>query len=130
MMSTFQWGVRVPVSRRPAEVVLQRAEGAVPVAGQRGQELLCYLHRGGAEPVAHPAPFPRLGRDQARLGEQGQVLGDGLPRDRQPADQVGGRGGTARGQRGQDGAPGRVGQRDEDLFGDGLPVSGAEVGRH
>jgi hypothetical protein len=28
------------------EVVLQCLEGAVPVAGQRGQELLGHLHRG------------------------------------------------------------------------------------
>ena len=43
------------------EVVLERAERAVPVAGQRGQELLRHLHRRGAQPVAHPAPLPRLG---------------------------------------------------------------------
>jgi hypothetical protein len=105
-------------------VVLQRVEPAVPVAGQRGQELLRHLHRGRAQPVPHPAPLSRFGRHQAGVGEQRQVLGDRLPGDRQLVGQVGGRGGTARRQRGQDGAPGRVGQGDEDLFGDRLDVRG------
>jgi len=73
----------------PVEVVLQRAERAVPVAGERGQELLRHLHRGGAQPVSHPAPLPRLGRHQAGLGQQGQVLGDRLPGDRQASGQIG-----------------------------------------
>ena len=42
-------------------MVLQRVEPAVPVAGQRGQELLRHLHRRGAQPVAHPASLARLG---------------------------------------------------------------------
>jgi hypothetical protein len=50
------------------EVVLQCAERAVPVAGQRGQELLRHLHRRGAQPVPHPAPLPRLSCHQAGLG--------------------------------------------------------------
>src|SRR5262245_56580790 len=41
------------VSTSP-EVVGQCTECAVPVAGQRGQELLRYLHRRGAQPVTHP----------------------------------------------------------------------------
>ena len=59
-------------------MLFERAERAVPVAGQRGQELLRCLHRRRAQPVPHPAPLPRLGRHQADVGEQGQVLGDRL----------------------------------------------------
>jgi hypothetical protein len=76
----------------PVEVVLQRAERAIPVPGQRGQELLRHPHRGRAQPVAHPAPLPRFGHHQADLGQQGQVLGDRLPRDRQAIGQVRGGG--------------------------------------
>jgi hypothetical protein len=50
--------------------VPQRAEPAVPVARQRGQELLRHLHRGGVQPVPHPAPLTRLGRYQAGLGQR------------------------------------------------------------
>src|SRR5215471_5204544 len=107
----------------PVEVVLQRLERAVPVAGQRGQELLCYLHGSRSQPVPHPAPLPPFGRDQAGLGQQAQVLGDRLPGDRQGVCEVGGRGRAIRGQRGQDGAPGRVGQRSEYLLGNRLDVS-------
>jgi len=74
------------------EVILQRPERGVPVAGQRGQELLRHLHRRRAQPVAHPAPLPRLGCHQAGLGQQSQVLGDRLPGDRQTSGQVRGRG--------------------------------------
>jgi hypothetical protein len=105
-----------------AEVIFQRLERAVPVARQRGQELLRHLHRRRAQPVPHPAPLTRLGRHQARLGQQRQVLGDRLPGDRQSAGQVCGGGGPSRGQGGQDGAPARVGQGDEDLLGDRLDV--------
>ena len=63
----------------PVEVVGQGAESAVPVAGQRGQELLRHLHRRQPQPVAHPAPLSRLGRYQAGLGQQGQMLGYCLP---------------------------------------------------
>src|SRR5215471_20704155 len=49
----------------PVEVVLQRAERALPVAGERGQELLGHLHRRRLYPVADPAPFPGFGGDQA-----------------------------------------------------------------
>jgi hypothetical protein len=73
------------------EMVLQRVERAVPVAGQRGQELLRHLHRLRAQPVPHPPPLPRLGLDQPCLGQQGQVLGDRLPGDRQAIGQVRGR---------------------------------------
>jgi hypothetical protein len=104
------------------EVVLQRDEPAVPVAGQRGEELLRHSHGAGLEPVPHPAPLPRLGRHQAGLGQQGQVFGDRLPGDRQAGGQIGGRGGAARRQRGEDAAPARVGQGDEDLLGDRLDV--------
>jgi hypothetical protein len=106
----------------PVEVTLERVERAVPVAGQRGQELLGHLHGRGVQPVAHPAPLPRLGRHQASLGQQGQVFGDRLPGDRQPAGQVRGRSRAPGRQRGQDGAPARVGQGHEDLFGDRLNV--------
>ena len=105
----------------PVEVILQRAERAFPVAGQRGQELLRHLHRGRAQPVAHPAPLAGLGRHQARLGQQGQVLGDRLTGDRQAPGQVRGGSGAIRGQGGQDRAPARVGQGREDLFGDHAP---------
>src|SRR5215470_12281676 len=54
----------------PVEVVGQCAERAVPVAGQRGEELLRHPHWRRAQPVAHPAPLPRLGRHQAGLGQQ------------------------------------------------------------
>ena len=54
------WGFS-GIASNPVEVVLQRVERAVPVAGQRGQELLRHLHRGGPELVPHPAPFPRFG---------------------------------------------------------------------
>jgi hypothetical protein len=95
MMSSgfLEWGCGGPAST-PVEVVLQRVERAVPVAGQRGQELLCHLHRRRAQPVPHPAPLPRFGRHQADLGQQGQVFGDRLPRDRQTLGQVRGRGRT------------------------------------
>jgi len=106
----------------PVEVILQRAERAVPVARERGQELLRHLHRRGVQPVAHPAPLPRLGRHQAGLGQQGQVLGDRLPRDWQAMGQIRCRGRAPRSQRGQDAAPGRVGQGSKDLFGDRLDV--------
>jgi len=75
-------------------VVLQRVERAIPVAGQRGQELLRHLHWRGAQPVPDPAPLPRFGRHQADLGQQGQVFGDRLPRDRQTISQVRRRGRT------------------------------------
>jgi hypothetical protein len=44
----------------PFQVFLQRVERAVPVAGEGGQELLGYLHRGGVEPVPHPASLARF----------------------------------------------------------------------
>jgi hypothetical protein len=43
---------------------------SVPVARQRGQELLRHLHRRGAQPVPHPAPLTRLGPYQASVGQQ------------------------------------------------------------
>jgi amino acid efflux transporter len=52
-----------------SEVAPQRVQPPVPVAGQRGEELLRDAHGGGPEPVAHPAPLPRFGRHQAGLGE-------------------------------------------------------------
>jgi hypothetical protein len=103
-------------------MICQCAERAVPVAGQRGQELLRHLHRGRAQPVPHPAPLADLSCHQAGLGQQRQVPGDRLPGDRQPDGQVGGGGRPSRGQLGQDGAPARVGQRGKDLLGDGLDV--------
>ncbi len=51
-----------------------------------------------------------------------RCLADRLPRDRQAIGQVRGHGGTARRQRGNDGALTRVGQGDEDLYGDRLDV--------
>jgi hypothetical protein len=42
----------------PVEVVLQRLKRAVPVAGQRGQELLRHPHRRGTQPVAHAVTGP------------------------------------------------------------------------
>jgi len=106
----------------PVEVVLQRVQRSVPVAGQRGQELLRHLHRLRTQPVPHPAPLPRLGFYQPCLGQQGQVLGDRLPGDRQTVGQVRGRNRASGGQPGQDGAPARVGQGHEDLLGYYLDV--------
>src|SRR5258706_6411393 len=79
------------LARGPAAVVRQRIERVVPIAGQRGQELLCHLHRCRTEPVPHPAPLSVFGRHQADLGQQGQVFRDCLPRNRQAIGQVGGR---------------------------------------
>jgi len=110
------------LERRPVKMVLQGAERAIPVARQRGQELLRYLHRRGAQPVPDAAPLARLARDQAGLGQAAQVLGDPLPGDWQPGGQVGSGGRAARGQRGQDGAPARVGQGREHLLGDRLAI--------
>jgi len=118
-MFSFQVRGRAGIT---VEVIFQGAQRALPVARERGQELLRHLHRRGAQPVAHPAPLPRLGGHQAGLGQQGQVPGDRLPRDRQATGQVRRRGRAPRSQRGQDAAPGRVGQGNEDLFGDRLGV--------
>jgi hypothetical protein len=105
------------------EVLRQRLERAVPVAGERRQELLRHLHRRRTEPVQHPAPLAVFGRYQAGLSHQGQVLGDRLPGDWQPIGQVRGCRRAAGGQCSQDRATGRVGQGGEDLLGDCLDVS-------
>ena len=97
-------------------------ELAVPVPGQGGQELLRHLHGRGAKPVSHPAPLPRFGSHQPGLGQQRQVLGDGLTGDRQASRQIRRRGGPVGRECGQDRPPGRVGQGGEDLLGDGLDV--------
>ena len=52
-----------------AEMVFQCVQSGVPVAGQRGQELLCHLHRRGAQPLAHPASLARFGGHDADLGQ-------------------------------------------------------------
>ena len=71
-----------------AEVVFQCVQPGVPVAGQRGQELLRHLHGRGAQPVAHPASLARLGGDEADLGQQRQVLADRLSGGGQAVGQV------------------------------------------
>ena len=59
MTVSFPLFFRVGLSRHDGvEMVLEGIELAVPVPGQRGQELLRHLHGGGAKPVAHPAPLP------------------------------------------------------------------------
>ena len=63
----------------------QRLERAVPVAGECGQELLCNLHRRRTQPVPHPTPLACSAVTNAGVGQQRQVLGDCLPRDRQPS---------------------------------------------
>src|SRR5215831_5701584 len=45
-----RWGGGGPAGI-PVEVVLEGAEGVVPVAAERGQELLGYLHRCRPQPV-------------------------------------------------------------------------------
>src|SRR6476619_5099170 len=47
--------------RFPVEVCGERVELSVPVAGERGEELLRERHRGGLQPVADPPPFTGLG---------------------------------------------------------------------
>ena len=42
----------------PVEVAGERIERAVPVAGERGQELLRHLHRRGAQPDSAPGAAP------------------------------------------------------------------------
>lgn len=103
-------------------MVFQGVEWAVPVTRQGGQELLSHLHRRRLQPVAHPASLTRFGRNQTSLSHQGQVFGNRLPSDRKRACEVGRSRRTARRQRRQNGASGRVSQRDEDLFGDCLDV--------
>ena len=97
--------------------MLQRIEPVVPVVGEGGEELLGELDRCGPQAVADPAALARLGRDEAGVGHEGEVFGDRLARDRQAGRQVGDRGWPVGGQGSEDGAAGRVGQRDEDLLG-------------
>src|SRR5258708_8945195 len=52
-----EWGCG-GLARGPVEVVRQRIERVVPVAGQRGQELLCHLHRRRTDPGPPPPPPP------------------------------------------------------------------------
>ena len=94
----------------PVEVVLERLETVVPVVGQRGQELLRHLHGRGVEPVADPPPLAGLGDHETRVGQQDEVLGDRLARDRQAIGQIRGGGRALCRQRCQDRAPGGVGQ--------------------
>ena len=67
-----------------AEVIFQCVERAVPVAHQRGQELLRHLHRRRPQPVPHPAPLPGSALTRP-ASAAGPVLGGRLPGDRQPA---------------------------------------------
>ena len=89
-------GSRVELGSHPTrsavQVILQRLQVAVPVAGQGGEELLRHLHRCGVQPEHHPTLLARLRDHQAGVGQQAQVLGDALPGDRQPFRQVRGRG--------------------------------------
>src|ERR1700722_2727042 len=98
------------------EIVLQGVESVVPGVGKRGEKLLRELHGCGPQPVAHPPALARLGRDQARVGHEGEVFCDRLAADRQPSGKIGGRRGAIRGEGGEDGAAGRVSERDEDLL--------------
>ncbi len=54
----------------PVEVAGQCAEWAVPVAGQRGEELLGHLHRCRLQPVADPAPLAGFGAHQPGPGQR------------------------------------------------------------
>jgi hypothetical protein len=98
----------------------QGLELPVPVAGEGGKELLSQLHGGGLEPIAHPAAFTRLGSDQAGQVECRQVLGNSLSRDRQSGRQIRRSRRPTGGELGKDRAPTRIGECDEDLFGDRL----------
>jgi hypothetical protein len=103
-------------------VVLQSIEPVVPVAGERGEELLRELERCGPQVVADSAAFARLGGHKASAGHEGEVPGDGLAGDRRPRCQAGGRGRPAGGEGGGDYAAGRVSQGGEHLLGHGLDV--------
>lgn len=77
------------------EVFFEGVEPAVPITRQRGQELLGDLHRSGLQPVPYSAPLTGFGCNQAGFGQQGQVFGDGLTRDRKAAGEIRGGGRTS-----------------------------------
>ncbi len=66
-------------------MVLQSVEPVVPGVGERGEKLLGELHGCGLQSVAHPPPLTGLGRDQARVGHEGEVFCDCLAADWQPS---------------------------------------------
>ena len=66
-------------------MVLQRVEAAVPVAGERGEELLRDPHGGRAQPVADPAAFAGL----AGMGDLVLTCTGGLSRNRSVGQQLG-----------------------------------------
>ena len=80
----------------------QPVERAVPVGGERGQVGLRHLDWLRPVPVGHPSPAAGVAGHQARVGEQGRVLGDALPGDRQPTGQIGRGARSVLGQRGED----------------------------
>lgn len=53
------------------EVVSQRVEAGVPVAGEGGEELLGQLDGRTVQAVPNPTPFAGLGDDQPGIGQQG-----------------------------------------------------------
>ena len=107
---------------RGVQRALQPGQPAVPVLGQRREVGLGNRHRCRVDAEADPASLARLGEYEARGGEQLQVLGDRLPRDRQRACQVGRRRRAAGREGTEDAAPGRLGQRGEDRLRDCLRV--------
>src|SRR6478736_10107694 len=70
------------------EVLFERVEPVVPVAGERGEELLRHLHGCGPEAIADPTPLTGFRGEQAGVQQQGHVFGDRLPGDRQPLGEI------------------------------------------
>lgn len=68
------------VRSRCSEVVLQSVEPVVPGVGEGGEKLLGELNGCGPQPVTHAPALARLGRDEARFGQEREVA---LPKGRQ-----------------------------------------------
>ena len=92
---------------------LQRLETPVPFGTERRHPQRRRLERRRRQAVARLAPLPG-GLDQPRVGQRGQVLRDRLPRDRQPAGELGLRERPVVGEQARDLTPGRVGEGGED----------------
>jgi len=101
---------------------LQSVEPVVPLMGDHREELLSSLDWCRAEPIADSSAFARLGHDQAGAAQEDEVLRDRLACHRQGSGEVADRRGTVAGESGEDGAAGRIGQSDKDLFGNAFEV--------
>src|SRR3954454_7315606 len=88
---------RATTARAPTlEVVAQRCETTVPPAADLGHPLHRVTEGLGREPVTQFAAGALAG-DEPGLVERAEVLGDGLPRHRQPPRELGrGRGAVIR----------------------------------